>query len=45
MLKAVMFCLLFLAVAAIITFAVKMLDVKFPKIIDKILKNPIYKCK
>lgn len=45
MIKAIMFCLLFLAVAAIITFTVKVLDVKFPKIIDKILKNPIDKCK
>ena len=45
MIKAIMFCLLFLAVAAIITLAVKVLDVKFPKIIDKILKNPIDKCK
>lgn len=45
MIKAIMFCLLFLAVFAIITFVVKVLDVKFPKIIDKILKNPIDKCK
>ena len=45
MLKAIMFCILFLTVVAIITFAVKVLDVKFPKIIDKILKNPIDKCK